>query len=359
MRAAILPEFNQRLYVRDDVQLSDPGPGEVRVRLAASGVCHTDLSAQNGSSTRARTPCILGHEGAGVITGIGPGVEHISEGDHVILAWVPACGRCRFCLGRQPNLCMSAYGMMDRVRYTVDGAPLFPGVGVFATFCEETTVPATSAIPIPADVPLDIASLIGCGVMTGVGAALNTAHVQPGSSVLVLGCGGVGINVIQGARIAGAAEIVAVDVSETKHAIARRFGATHAAHPDDLADVTREITGGDGFDYVLEVIGRAETIRQAWDLTRRGGATVVVGVGRVDEPVTFNAFELSFLEKHIHGCVYGSADPRVDFHRLLRLWRQGQLQLEELISIRIDLNEVNEAFDAMTSGEVVRSVIEY
>jgi S-(hydroxymethyl)glutathione dehydrogenase/alcohol dehydrogenase len=238
------------------------------------------------------------------------------------------------------------------------GSPLFGYAGT-GTFAEETVVAQEAAIPIDPEVPFDVASLIGCGVMTGVGAALNTAKVRPGSSVVVFGCGGVGISVIQGARIAGATEIVAVDLLPEKAELAQRFGATHGVTAQQLPGVSQEITDGEGFDYAFEVVGRPETIRQAWDNTRRGGTTVVVGAGRMDALVTFSAFELFYPEKKLLGCWYGSADVRTDFHRLLNFWRHGKLDLEGMITRRIDLSEVNEAFEACKRGEVIRSVIEF
>ena len=360
MRAAVLPGIDEKLIVTDRAELADPGPGQVRVRLAASGVCHTDLSAQDGTKPRTPMPCCLGHEGAGTVTALGPGVSGLAEGDHVVLSWIPSCGVCRFCAGGQPNLCMWIYGMMDPAKspLTLDGKPLPPGVGAFPTFCEETVAFEASAIKIPEEVPLDVASLLGCGVMTGVGAALNTADIVPGSNVLVLGCGGVGINVIQGAAVAGASEIVAVDLSDAKLEAARRFGATHAVKPDDLPDVVRDVTGGIGFDTTFEVVGRPETIKQAWELVRRGGISVIVGVGKAGDSVGFDAFELSFFEKQVRGCVYGSANVRRDFDRLLTLWKTGRLDLEGLISRRIDLEDVNDAFDWLRDGsDVIRSLI--
>jgi len=279
MRAAVLRAVNERFDIRDDVVLVDPGPGEVLVALAACGACHSDLSVLNGTMGAGVFPAILGHEGAGRVIGVGPGVATLQEGDAVVLAFAPPCGSCRRCLGGQPNLCMVGYAAMFRTkpRFSIGGQGVWAmGPGAFS---ERTVVPAIAAVKIPDDIPLDVASLVGCGAMTGVGAAINTAKVQPGSSVVVFGCGGVGTAVIQGARLAGAADIVAVDLVPSKLESAKRFGATLAVHPDQLADARQEITGGDGFDYAFEVIGLGETIRAAYDATRRGGTTVVVGAG--------------------------------------------------------------------------------
>jgi S-(hydroxymethyl)glutathione dehydrogenase/alcohol dehydrogenase len=221
------------------------------------------------------------------------------------------------------------------------------------------TVPHEAIVPIPDDVPFHLASLIGCAVMTGVGAAINTARVTPGSSVVVFGCGGVGISAIQGARIAGAAEIVAVDRVDSKLDIARGFGATHAVQPDGVAELVTALTGGDGFDFAFEAIGNATTMRTAFDVTRRGGTTCIVGSGPIDQVVQFSAFELFFAEKQLTGSYYGSGNVRTDFHRLLRLWRTGRLDLESMVTRRIGLDEVEAAFGAMERGEVIRTVIEF
>ncbi len=358
MRAAVLPGLNQPLEVYDDVTVDGPGPREVRVRILASGVCHSDLSAQNGTLPQP-LPAVLGHEGAGEIVGIGEDVTGVNIGDHVILNWVPPCGSCFHCLNAEPHLCLTnliSGATMQRFARGEERLYGFAGIG---TWAEEMVVPASAAVVIPDDVPFDVASLVGCGVMTGVGAAINTARVKPGSNVVVFGCGGVGISVIQGARIAGATEIVAVDLLPAKLEMAKKFGATHTCTPDTLDAVKAEITEGRGFDYAFEVIGLPATIRSAYDATRRGGMTVVVGAGKYADEVTFNPYELFFMEKTIKGCFYGSADVRTDFHRMLRLWRAGKLDLEGMISRRIDVGDINDAFDAMAKGEVIRSVIEF
>jgi S-(hydroxymethyl)glutathione dehydrogenase/alcohol dehydrogenase len=249
------------------------------------------------------------------------------------------------------------FGAGAMPHFIVDGQPAF-GMAGTGTFGEELLLQAESVVKIERDVPWDVASLIGCGVMTGVGAAINCARVRPGSSVAVFGCGGVGISVIQGARLAGAAEIVAVDLVEARREDAKRFGATHAVAPEHLPDASAQITGGLGFDYAFEAIGLPTTIRAAFDAVRRGGTAVIVGVGKAEQNIEFNAFELFFMEKTLKGTLYGSSDVRTDFHRVIRLWKAGRLDLEGMVSKRIALDDINEAFEDMRAGRVIRSVIE-
>lgn len=355
MKAAIVRQAGGKVEVVD-IDVGEPGPGEVHVRIGATGVCHSDLSFQNGTLP-GLLPAILGHEGAGVITKAGAGVKTVKPGDHVILNWVPSCGDCFFCLRDQHQLCAQPQGAAEP-RLFFDGQPI-AGIAGMGTFAEEMVVSERAVVHIPDDVPMDIAALIGCGVMTGAGAALNTAKVEPGSTVVVIGCGGVGINAIQGAKVCGAATIVAVDKFPSKLELARRFGATHGVSPEGLGELSQQLTGGYGFDYAFEVIGLSATIRQAWDATRRGGTTVVVGAGRLDDMVSISAFELFFSEKTLVGSVYGSANVRRDFPRLIALWRGGQLDLEGLVSKHIELGQVQEAFDAMQRGEGIRQVVTF
>jgi S-(hydroxymethyl)glutathione dehydrogenase/alcohol dehydrogenase len=357
MKAAILTELNKDLEVRDDVGLTEVGPGNVRIKLVSSGVCHSDVSAQNGTIPSG-TPCVLGHEGAGVIQEVGEGITDVAAGDHVIVSFTPACRKCKACLRGQSALCETMASMAVTPHFVVDGNLVngFTGCG---TFAEEMIVPENAVVKVDADIPLDIVSLIGCGVTTGVGAAINTAAIKPGSSVAVIGAGGVGIAAIQGARIAGAAEIVSIDPVQSKHDLAKQFGATHAVAPDDIEGVKNEVTAGEGFDYTLECVGHPTTIRQCYDLARRGGTAVVVGVGRLEQMVQFSAFELFYGDKTLKGSMYGGANVRVDFPKLLRLWKAGKLDLEGMISRRISIDEINDAFRAMQAGEVIRSVIDY
>src|SRR5690606_29561507 len=295
MRAAVLRNVgDEKLEIRDDVELGPVGPGQVKVRIHATGVCHSDVSGMNGTIPQP-APFVPGHEGAGVVAEVGEGVTSVEPGDHVIIAWSAPCGACRFCIDRkQPNLCVNIqFANAGAAHFRQGDSPIF-GMAGTGTWAEELIVPHQAAIKIDPDTPHEIASLVGCGVMTGVGAALNTAKVVPGSSVVVLGCGGVGISAIQGARVAGAAEIVAVDLVDSKLEDAQRFGATHAVKPDELDSAKATVTGGDGFDYAFEAIGLPQTMRAAYDATRRGGVTCIVGAGAMDKTLELNTFELFF-----------------------------------------------------------------
>jgi S-(hydroxymethyl)glutathione dehydrogenase/alcohol dehydrogenase len=357
MQAAVLTELNKDLEIRNDVELGDVGPRDVRVKIASSGVCHSDLSAQNGTIPMA-TPCVLGHEGAGIVQEVGEAVSTVGVGDHVILSFIPACSVCTPCLRRQSYLCEQSGPQSVATNFRVGGNPTVGMTGL-GTFAEELIVGEPAVVKIGTDVPLDVAALIGCGVTTGVGAAINSAGVTPGSSVVVFGCGGVGISAIQGARIAGASAILAVDMVESKLEQAKHFGATHVTTPDGFDAARAAITGGEGFDFALECIGNPNTIRATYDAARRGGTAVIVGVGRIEETVGFSAFELFYNDKILRGSLYGSSNVRTFMPELLGLWRAGKLDLESMISRRIKLDEVNDAFRAMQAGEVIRTVIDF
>ena len=360
MLAAILMETpTEELMVADDVTLRDLAPGDVKVKIAHSGVCHSDLSAMNGTIPQT-PPVVLGHEGAGVVTDIGDGVTHVAPGDHVIIAFSPPCGTCPYCTGRgQPNLCIDGFFAMSANPQFRRGDTVVGAMTGCGTFAEETIVPGIAAVKIDDDIPLDVAALVGCGVTTGVGAALNTAGITPGSSVLVIGAGGVGVAAIQGARIAGAAVIVAVDLHEGKLDRAKAFGATHGVLPEDLPAALAEVTAGEGFDFTLECIGMPTTMRQAFDMTRRGGTSCIVGVGRMDETFELSAFEMFFSEKTLVGSMYGGADVRTDFNRFLRLYKAGRLDLEGRISRRIHIDEVNDAMACIGDADIIRQVIDF
>lgn len=357
MRGAVCTAIgNERVEVVDDLTVADPGPGQVRLRVHAAGLCHSDLSAMNGTLPQG-APFVPGHEGAGEVLAVGDGVTSVRPGDHAIVAWTPPCGKCAACRRGQPNLCVAIFFAIAGTSHFRRGDQELFGFAGTGTWAEEMVIPEEAAIVIPDDVPYDVAALVGCGVTTGVGAAVNTAKVAVGSSVVVFGCGGVGISAIQGARLCGAAEIVGVDTAAGKLDDARRFGATHAVHPDDLPGVQAEITGREGFDYAFECIGSAPTFRAAWDATRRGGTTVIVGAGRGDAVLSLNGFELFFSDKALLGSYYGGADVRTEFHRLIRLWRTGRLDLESMVSARFGLEGIDAGLEAMKAGSVIRQVV--
>jgi S-(hydroxymethyl)glutathione dehydrogenase/alcohol dehydrogenase len=361
MRAAVLRNTgDQTLDVIDNLELGPVGPNECRVKIHATGVCHSDLHGMDGTLPII-PPAVIGHEGAGEVVEVGDAVTMVSVGDHVVVAWSPPCGKCVACVDqKQPHLCvMIQFSIAMNMHFIEDGTPMFGFAGT-GTFSEEMILPEQACIKIDDDVPYEIASLIGCGVTTGVGAAINTAKVTPGSTCVVFGCGGVGISVIQGCRIAGAGAIVAVDLNEDKLEMAKKFGATHACTPDQLDALKGEVTGAfGGFDFAFEAIGLPLTVRSAYGAARRGGKVIIVGAGAGTKMVEFNMFELFFDEKTIQGSYYGSADVRSDFHRLLRLWKAGKLDLEGMITKRIKIDEVNDAIEAMKRGETIRTVIEF
>lgn len=366
MKAAVLPAIDTPIETRDDIEIDDPGPGECLIQVVASGVCHTDLSVQNGTIPLP-TPIVLGHEGAGIVEAVGEGVTSVAVGDHVVLSFVPACGECYMCLHHQSYLCekaalQSAGGLIDGTTRLTSGGAALHQMACLGTFGEHAIVPAISLVKIPDDVPLEVAALIGCGVLTGVGAALNTATVAPGDTVAVFGCGGVGLNVIQGAKIAGAGMIIAIDQFDSKLEMAQQFGATHtinATDGDPVADVAT-LNGGRGADVAFEAVGIGTTIDQAIKAVRAGGEVVLVGVPRLDVVLNLNvAFTWLYLAKTIKGCWYGSSNVQEDVPKLLQLWRDGELKLEELISKEITVDQVNEAFADMEAGTVARSVIRH
>ena len=360
MKAAVLNQIGDtKLELRDDVTTTDVGPREIRIKVRATGVCHSDLSAMDGTLP-ALAPGIIGHEGAGEVVEVGPLVDQLAPGDHVIVTFVPPCGSCPNCLRGQPHLCaIHAIAAFTSPRFRVGDTPLFGYAGL-GTFAEELVLPADGAVKIAEDIPYEIAALVACGVMTGVGAVINTAKVEPGSTVLVTGCGGVGISVIQGARLAGAAQIIAVDPVLAKHETARQFGATHATTPDGVAGLNASLAGNMGFDYTFDVVGVPATIRSAWDNARRGGTVVIVGAGRADVLVEFSAQELFLHDKRLLGSFYGGANVRRDYQRLLSLWRNGRLDLAGMISKRITLDEINDGLDALRGpGSLIRQIVTF
>lgn len=366
-KAAVMIGQNTPLEIRTDVEVEAPRANEVKIRMGASGVCHSDLSMMNGTMF-CMPPIVLGHEGAGVVEEIGEGVTSVAVGDHVVISWVAQCGDCFFCNKDQGYLCensmaaLASGGLLDgTTRMTSNGAPLMQ-MAASGTFSEVSIVPESGVVKIPNDIDMRVAALIGCGVLTGVGAAMNTADIKKGDTVVVIGCGGVGLNVIQGARIKGAGEIIAVDMMDNKLQMAKEFGATatiNAGQVDAVATVM-EMTAGRGADVTFEVIGLGPTIDQAVAMARRGGQAILVGVPKMDVMLALPAFlGVVLAEKTIKGCWYGSSNVQKDVPKLVELYKSGELKLDELISRTIHIEDVNDAFEAMEKGEVARSVISY
>jgi S-(hydroxymethyl)glutathione dehydrogenase/alcohol dehydrogenase len=363
MRAAVLNRVGDPLTI-EELELDDPQAGEVLVRLAASGVCHSDLHNQQGVHPPP-TPVVLGHEGAGVVESVGAGVDHVRPGDHVVLTWLPYCGKCRWCATGRPARCTGMAWIDDgtmpngtiRMR-RADGTPVKHYTT--SSFAERTVVPAQTAIPVDPDLDLTQLALIGCAVMTGVGAVLNTARVAAGDTVAVVGCGGVGLNVVQGAAIARARRIVAVDRDPAKLALATELGATDTvaiADCDDPATAVRELSGG-GVDHSFEVVGRRDTIALAMAVTGIGGQAVLVGMAPPGARVTVEPLQLTLGERAVRGSWYGSTRPFRDVPLLIGLLRSGRLQLEPLVT-RCSLDQVNDALATMETASRARSVIVY
>jgi Zn-dependent alcohol dehydrogenase len=347
----------------EEIEVDAPRHGEVTVRLAACGVCHSDLSATNGTISYP-LPLVLGHEGAGVVTAVGEGVSRYAVGDHVVSSFVSMCGRCRYCQTGRPHLCVQSlqalYTLPDGSVRTRDSAGqslnVFCGCGVMA---ELATLHADNLVKIDRQMPLDRAALIGCGVMTGVGAAVNTARVEAGSVTVVFGCGGVGLNAVQGCAIAGAGMIVAVDTSDPKLELAKTFGATHTFNVSGQENVGKalyKLTGG-GADYAFDCAGAGKVSEQAWGVLRRGGTAVIVGIAGAKDQITLNAQQVALSEKTLTGSYYGSARPAQDFPRLIGLYRSGRLKLDELITRTYSIDEAPRAFADLACGGEGRGVI--
>lgn len=345
----------------EEIIVPAPGPGEARVKILASGVCHTDLSARNGVFGTEGFPFLLGHEGAGIVESIGEGVSNVRAGDHVILAWRAPCGACRFCLAGKPHLCAASLNASTKMRAKSDGVELNAVLGI-GTFCTHTLVHAHQCIPVNPELPKGQMSLIGCGVMTGIGAALYTADVEPGSSVAVFGCGGVGDSVIMGARIAGAAKIIAVDLDDKKLEWAKGFGATHTVNPNtgDPVEQVKALTDGFGVNFAFEAVGRPDTTMQTILSRDLAGTAVIIGVGGPSS--TIDVFPLGTffdLGGSLRVSWYGDCLPTRDFPMLATWYEQGRLDLDAVVSRTVSLDEVEEAFHAMERGETLRTIIAF
>jgi Zn-dependent alcohol dehydrogenase len=350
----------QQATVESDLRVRDLRAGEVRVAIEAAGLCHSDVSVLEGT-IMFPPPVVLGHEGAGVVTQVADDVSHVKVGDHVVLSTLGNCGRCAQCDRGRPTFCRVNQGKLSRPFTCGEGEDerkvfQFANLGVF---CEETVVRATQAVPIPDDVPLTSASLIGCGVLTGVGAVLNRAKVSHGESVVVIGVGGIGLNAIQGAALSDALPIIAVDTNPKKEQFARTFGATHFICPEgpdfDLVAAVREVCP-DGVDHVFECVGSTALIRTATDLLDWGGNLVMLGVPRMGSEASF-VVNTMYNDKTIMGCRYGSARPQYDIPLMVRLYRAGRLKLDELVSATYPLEEFNKALEELHEGKLARGVL--
>ena len=357
IRAAVLCAPKEPFRI-ETVDLDEPHAGEVLVKITAVGVCHSDWHLVTGD-TKHPMPVIAGHEGAGVVQAVGQGVANIKIGDHVVLSWAPACGHCFYCLRDRPNLCDTytapiwAGTMLDgTTRHTLNGKALYSYCGL-AAFATHTVVPQQSCVVINKDVPLECACLVGCAVATGVGAALFTAKVQPGDTCVVFGCGGVGLNIIQGCKLAGASQIIAIDTEPKKIWVAKHFGATSVfMAADNVPDIVRQRTSGRGADHAFEAIGISSIQEQALRTLRPGGTLTLAGLSPMGTSTNFPAAEIARKEWTIRGSYYGTANPPRDFPMLLDLFTAGRLNLADLITRRYKLEQINEAYQDMLKGEL-------
>ncbi len=365
MRAALLTEARQPITIVEDLKVIEPRAGEVRVRVHYCGLCNSDLGFVTGKAPL-MGPMVPGHEASGLVESVGPGVTHLEAGDHVVLTPCAPCGRCYYCQRNQHNLCTNSMSILSgllpdgETGLSRAGQPVIRGCGIGA-LAEYVTLPATGAVKIDDDIPLDLACVVGCALQTGVGAVLNTAAVESGSTCLVMGLGSVGMAVVQGARIAGASRIIASDPVAGRREQATAFGATHVVDPgsEDIAALVLELTGGIGVDYAFEAAGVAALAEQGIQMTRIGGTTVMVGSPALEESLTIpNAVLFQAFEKTVCGCLLGSSNSLYEIPRLLRLWRDGKLDIESMITARRPLAEVNQGFDDLEQGRGIRTVIE-
>ncbi len=362
IHAAILWEQGKPLSV-EPIDIGSPGPGEVLVEIRAAGVCHSDLHPARGDWP-VKTPVILGHEGAGIVREVGSGVTRVREGDHVVLCWAPACGECPSCREGRSVLC----DRLEKVTYRnrlpsgashlrAGGQAIAPFLGT-ACFADFVVVPEEGAVAVPRDVPFDALATLGCAVLTGVGAVTSAARVMPGASVVVIGAGGVGLNVIQGARIAGSTQIVALDLHERPLALARQFGATATIGTSVGAPAAiRDLTAGRGADFAFDTVGSPATLATALESVRKGGTVVLTGLSRADSQGAFAMFPFVMQEKKLVGSVYGSGRPIEDIPKLVSMFQDGRLMLRELVARTYSLSDVNGALDALASADGARGVI--
>jgi len=365
IRAAVLEGVGGDLEVQE-LDLASPRAGEVQVRLLASGVCHSDLNAIDGTA-ETRCPAVLGHEGAGVVEAVGDGVTRVAVGQHVALSWAPSCGRCAECLDDLPHLCGTAWPMMAQgtlldgtTRLSRGGEPVYH-YSFISSFAERTVLPEASCVPIPDDVPAEVAALVGCAVTTGICAVWRSAQVRAGQRAAVIGCGGVGLSAVMGLAAVGAAPIIAVDLHEGRLEAALSLGATDAvqaaATAEETAERVREASGG-GVDVAIEATGRSDAMRAAFLSTRRRGTAVLIGIPAEDAVLELPALSIPRMERRVMGALYGSARPERDFVVILDQYARGRLPLDRLISHRLPLDGIGEAFDLLRSGSGRRVVLD-
>lgn len=359
MRAAVFVKDNEPLSL-ENVNPAEPGPRDVVIEMGASGICGTDLSVQSGKISRMLAgPSILGHEGAGTVVEVGKEVTFVKVGDRVISSFRPACGHCVNCLRGTTHLCTALFPMLSKRRGSrPDGSDYYAMSGL-GTFSQVMTCDEASVVPVQSDLPFEQLALLGCGLTTGAGSVLFTADVEAGSSVVIVGCGGVGLAAIQAAVIAGATPIIAVDPMASKREVALKLGATHAIDPaqGDIGDQVREITRGRGADYAFDVVGGPEVVAQTYKTIGAGGMLVLVGYGPLDAELKLPAFDLQAQEKCVKGCVAGSAQIRRDFQRFVDLIESNRIDTATMVSRTISLDQINEALQDMYTGEAIRSVI--
>jgi len=363
MRAIVFSGVDRPIELTE-VELAAPGPGEVRVKIAAAGVCHSDLHVRRGEWDN-RIPLVMGHEGSGTVVQVGANVTSLHEGDHVVLSWVAPCGKCRYCLAGKEARCQVAANIVapggvlqdGTSRLSRNGEQIYHYLGV-SSFAEEAVVPASGAIKIRDDAPLDTMALVGCAVATGVGAVMNTANVEAGSTVVVIGCGGVGLSVVQGARLVGAEQIIAVDIRPEKTALARTMGATDALDVGtaDAVEALRELLP-DGADYVFDAIGMTTTTEQAIEMLGLGGAAVVVGLPPTGARASFEPLVLAESDQKILGSNYGSVRPAIDLPLLVDRYMAGELLLDELVSSRRPLDQAVASLDDLQNGIALRTLL--
>ena len=365
-RAAVAWKAGQPLTI-EEVDLEGPKSGEVLVEIKATGICHTDYYTLSGADPEGLFPAILGHEGAGVVVDVGPNVKSLRKGDHVIPLYTPECRECKFCLSKKTNLCQAIRSTQGRgvmpdstSRFSLDGKPLFHYMGT-STFANHTVVPEIALAKIRKEAPFDKVCYIGCGVTTGIGAVIYTAKVEAGANVAVFGLGGIGLNVIQGARMVGADKIIGIDINPQREAMARKFGMTHFINPNDvpnIVDAVVQLTDG-GADYSFECIGNTKVMRQALECTHKGwGRSIIIGVAEAGAEISTRPFQLVTGRKW-EGSAFGGARGRTDVPKIVDWYMEGKIDIDSLITHTLPLDKINDGFQLMKSGESIRSVVIY